>query len=386
MNKYHITADSKNIIKMDGKTIIIIKNGHKIKKEIPFTEFEICGFGNNGNIALKTSDGIFVDNIYGGKDPYFIVEFSPMSLAGNNSKLGKVILNNKGSMLCVEKLNYRNNFLDNLVNRLGRNAKHRAPAQRLINHQFVIYNLTDNSKRTAFIFPLGGKEKNKISWNISPNFKYMAMVEDAHSKNKEMLYIVNLALGTILAKIEISSTHAKNLNINNLGVCMFEVNGSLKEYVIITSNGKVMRFKKDSSANLMHFGSKIMVFKKNNKPHLIIKDMDEKLICEADLAPLEAMKLDYNVYFNEEDDIDLILTQDDRIKVMRCNLNSFHYDLKRWKTLADKKNKSNGETAKEDMGIIAENITAEIKGNGFKPDYDSLSQSLYKSLMEKKNN
>lgn len=385
MNKYYMTADSRNIIEINGNKIVVIKNGNKIKKELPFTEFEICGFGNNGNIAVKTSDGIFVDSISGDKDPYFIVEFSPMVMTDNNSKLGSVKLNNKGNMVCAEKINYRNNFLDNLMNKLKKDE----PSPRLINYQFIIYNLSDNNARTAFILPMGGKEENKIRWQISPNFKYMAIVEEVQNKGKEILYIVNLAIGTILAKIEISSTSAKNMNINNLGMCMFEVNGGLKEYVIITSNGKVMRFKKDISNKLMHFGNKIIVFKKINKPHLVIKDMDEKVICEANLAPLEKMNLDYNVYFNEKDDIDLVVSQDDRIKVLHCHLENFHYDLKRWEMLAKEKtgkSKNNGNGKKEELDNMAQNMSAAINNDGFKVDYEDLSKSLYKSLMENMGN
>lgn len=381
MNKYYMTADSRNIIEVNGSKIAVIKNGGKVMKELPFADFEICGFGNNGNIAVKTADGVFIDSVSGDKQPYFIGDFSPGTLSENNSKLGSAKLNNKGNMVCVEKINYRNNFIDNLVNKFGMGTTCGAHSLRLINHQFVIYNLSGNNSRTAFILPMGGKEKNKIRWSISPNFKYMAVVEEAHDKKNEMLYIVNLAVGTILAKIEISSTTAKNLNINNFGVSIFEVNGGLKEYVIITTNGKVMRFKKDAATKLMHFGNKIIVFKKTNKPQFVIKDMEEKIICEANLAPLERMNLDYNVYFNEEDDIDLIVSQDDRIKVVHCHLENFHYDLKRWENLAKEK-AHNGNGNKEKLKSMAEDMSAAINNDGFKVDYEDLSRSLYKSLME----
>jgi|GEM_PF-4393469 len=385
MNKYYMTADSRNIIEVNGNKIAVIKNGSKIMKDLPFADFEICGIGNNGNIAVKTTGGIFVESVSNDKQPYFIGEFSPEVLNGKNSKLGSVKLNNKGNMVCAEKINYRNNFLDNLVNKFGRGTTCGAHSPRLINHQFVIYNLSDNNLRTAFILPMGGKENNKIRWSISPNFKYMAVVEEVRDKKNEMLYIVNLAIGTILAKIEISSTTAKNLNINNLGVCLFEVNGGLKEYVIITTNGKVMRFKKDIATKLMHFGNKIVVFKSTNRPHLVIKDMDEKIICEANLAPLEKMNLDYNVYFNEKDDIDLIVSQDDRIKVVHCHLENFHYDLKRWENLAKEK-AHNGNGSKEKLKGMAEDMSEAINNDGFKVDYEDLSRSLYKSLMEKMEN
>lgn len=381
MNKYYMTADSRNIIEVNGNKIAVIKNGSKIMKDLPFADFEICGIGNNGNIAVKTTGGVFVDSVSGDKKPYFIEAFSPGILNENNSKLGSAKLNNKGNMVCAEKINYRNNFIDNLVNKFKKDES----APKLINHQFVIYNLSDSNMRTAFILPMGGKENNKIRWSISPNFKYMVVVEEVRDKKNEMLYIVNLAVGTILAKIEISSTTAKNLSINNFGVCIFEVNGGLKEYVIITSNGKVMRFKKDIATKLMHFGNKIIVFKSTNRPHLVIKDMDEKIICEANLAPLEKMNIDYNVYFNEKDDIDLIVSQDNKIKVLHCHLENFHYDLKRWELLAREKT-DNGNGNKEKLKSMVEDMSAAINNDGFKVDYEDLSKSLYKSLMEKMEN
>lgn len=380
-NGSYAAISSNCFIEIKNKNLIITReDGKKSEKELPFKEFEVCGLGANGNLAIKAKDGIYIINIEGAGSVRFVKEFAAKALASKHSAVGAVELNNTGSLICVEKINYNHSFLDKLLNKM-RAVK--APPQ-AANYQFVLYNLRDKTARNAFTFSFSGKGKSAMKWAISSNFKYLVLIEKEVRSGKGFLYIINLAINKVLAKIDISDVKVENISVNNLGACLCDTNGSGKGYLILTSNGKISRFHKESSSHLMHFGNRIMAFKKIGSHRLIIKGLDEKVIYEANLEPLEKLNGNYKLFFNDDDDIDLVMPQNGNVKIVKCHLNNFQYDLKKWDDLAKKYGK---------LKIFTENKTVDpaVCAAGVMTDsavtrYEELSVSLYESLKEKMRN
>ncbi|MFH1452961.1 MAG: hypothetical protein ABIH00_03135 [Armatimonadota bacterium] len=383
MNGFSSTEKQGSFIEVAGRTLSIIKNGQRINKDLLFEASSVCGYGKNGNMVVKTDEGVKIINVLDSGVIHLLTDFSKNSLREENAFLGDIKIDDKGKLLCIERMNYRYKLIDMVLNLL----KIRKAVPHIEDRQFIFYNLEERTRRLVYVHSMYKRGKNRVRWAISPNFKYLVIIEKEYKNQKESVYIVNIAINRVLARIDVADTSAENVMVNNFGFCLFEIKKRSRkwEYVILTSNGKVIRFEKDTSTKLMHFGNKIIVFKKPKESQLIIKDLNEKTIGEFDLKPLKKLDFNYELFFNENDDIEVVLSQNGKVKVLHCSLDTFHTDVKRWQVLAEKMEK-----AEAIERISSRNDISPRRGRSFMnfrvDSHEALSQALYNSLTEKMDN
>lgn len=336
MLSFYVSPNSRYFIAEDKENISLFRDERTIwTRTKRSADAEVVGVSNNGIAAVKTSEGIFVHrpSLEEPKKP--VEAFSRESLDQTSSKLSKGRLNNHGNTLCIEKITLQSRLSEKIFQLLSAVSVEK----NLALHEIVFHDII--TARTFVFYKFMGDRRlsEPFRWEISSSFTYMVVLESQKSGGNilKKISIIDVPEETVIYELTLSNVETGKLLINNSGCVLIEILKKEREAYIVSSEDEKYVIPLAQNCHVLHLGMQRVMISSTLPPYLMVKDFNNQIIYHVDLHGLKTLKMDYQIFFNERDDIDLVFKQADQFRITHSTLERFTVDAKRWDLLARQK-------------------------------------------------
>lgn len=333
---YLTSQNARFILGQQGREIFLLRDFRRIwDQTIRFHNFQVVGIGNNGKTVVKSDDGIAVYSPVDGGIT-MIEGFDRETLESENSSLAKVVIDRKGEKLCIEKVTLRSKLSEKLFRILSSTPKvERGQAL----HELIMRDLNTGKQRVFYSFAVDRKIPHAFVWDISPDFFYIIWGEAQKVfKGMETKFkCADLRTEEIFEEFVLEGLTEWILEINNWGISLVDSpqKSVTRELLVNSVEGKKYKISISNEYMLSHLGKNFVAFQNRMQPRLLFKRFDDSVILEVSLEPLEQLNMDYQISFTEKDDIYLLVSRDEDVKLVHSNLERFSVDVRRWEMMVE---------------------------------------------------
>jgi uncharacterized membrane protein len=336
MHSFYASRNSRYFVyHKDGE--ISLARGEKVlwKKSVPQERFKVLGIGNNGSVAMIYSEGIQVFGV-GETDPIEFVEpFSRVNLSEGSSHIGQVMMNDKGTQICLDKVSEETNLKGKLFSVFASSAGEKGLEQ----HEIIFYSLQNKNFGTYYKFCHPKEFNIKFRWCISRDFNFLVIGEPQKTKAgiKMKLAIINVETFEQYQEFTFLNPHINNMLINNGGTVAIDMIGENgREILVLTAQGqKYTVSAPPSDFELVHGGKNFVALQTTPAPSIMIKSFEDILLCHADLKALDELSIPYAAIFSEKDEIDFLYVMEGELKYLASGIDRIHIDAKRWEYISN---------------------------------------------------
>jgi len=334
MHNFVASPNSRFFIYQIEKDILFTRGDRVLwKKSIAHDNFRILGIGNNGSIAVLTSEGI---QIYGviEQDPSFVDAFSQKALSEKSAFVGQILFNENGTQFCLDRIAEESKLTGKIFGALGAVP----PEKSLKQHEIIFYSIADRNHVSYYKTQLPRDMEKKFRWSISKDFNFIVIGEPQKTgkTTKIRFQVVHVHSYEAYQEFMIPDLPVSALLINNLGLTLLDcVTGEKQEIQLISQDGQKFSVKPPAvDYEVLHLGRNYVAFLTRGTPALYIKSFDDILLCHADFSSLYELKIPFSLFFNSKDEIDILYMVEGEPKVLSSDIDRISIDAKRWELLA----------------------------------------------------
>jgi hypothetical protein len=327
------SANSRYYAGASGQRMFLAKEECTLwEREIPFDVFQLLAVGTYGSVFLRGPQGIYVYELQGAEPSGPLQRWSREELAATSSQLGAVKVAADGRSLCVERMTLQTRLSEKIFEFLSSTTVE--PHTTI--HEIIFHDLVDDTTKFFYRAMSSVKNPQKFLWDISPDFEWIVMGEPQSKNNTMRFAVAHVPTQTIYHEFLIPQLRVHALRVGRGGTAVVDVSqGSERGIVVVTREGQRSTLTPPTEYTLAHVGPGWVALKTSPTPFLIVKGFDDQLIVHADLRPLERLEVDYDVHFNERDDIDIVSLTDIGVRVVHSNVHDLEIDARRWEIVAD---------------------------------------------------
>lgn len=343
---FFVSQNSRYILSVEGSDMTLNREEREIwKKTISYSDFEILGVYDNGNVVIRSESGILVLPPDPGKGGELISVFSREALAADGALLGKIAVDENGENLCVEMTSQKSKLSEKLISMLA-SAPEIQKGQEV--HEIMLYNLRTGKRTLLYRFPSDFGTPHAFSWEISHNFKYVLWAEvQKKSKGPETMFsLADLTLDAIQDQFVIHGAAAWDIKMHNSGASLIDSprEDDPREVLLRSSGGTKQKITLPRGSKAEHLGADYVAIRNEAFPLIIFKRFDNTVIEEVDLSPMEEMKMEYQTFFNQAGDVDFVVRKSGMLKVIHSSVDRLSIEARRWRMMVEQQ-KIEAETA-----------------------------------------
>lgn len=380
MNKFELigSANSRYFLELEGRELSLYRESKLLwKKAQEAAKYEVVGVGSNGAVVIRTDEGIYFHSLFSEEPEYYIESLGKTSLEETSSIIKRVILNNRGEDLCMERVQFESSMKSKLFNMFASNSG----TQDVKIHDIIFFNIHSGSQ--VFFMQVKVKTNERdFRWEVSKDFNYI-LYEDIRASRKGSTHfkIAYTPEETVYQEFDFPSTDFDRLFINNSGTACIEGHKEeRKVWYVVTLKGKVYEFTGPLTQTFCHLGRYFVVFHDADKNHLVWLTFDQKRKIVADLNHLDRSGLKYCLLFNEKDEIDYLIKREKGLEVYSMDMESFETETRRRaRDLEEKKEMSETQTQKAE----SDKKYQEEQKNRTQKKIRELGQTFTQSFSEK---
>ena len=300
--------------------------------ELPFDVFTLLGVGTNGHVYIHAPDGVFVYDHSGNTVESPIKRWSRASMGSASSQLSKVAMSPEGRSICLERASLQTRVTQKIFEFLSANKA----SPDTTSHELIFYNVIEGTESSFYKCTASTKNPQKFLWEISSDFTWIVMAEPEKNGNKIRLEVVHVPSQTVYHSFGLGNSRIHALKVSWDGTALVDAsNENERELILVTIEGEQYRLTPPAvDYDIVHLGRDFVAIRTRPTPFLLIKRFDDRLKSQADLRPLEQLKIEFDFSFNERDGLDLIAYVDGQFKIQHSNVEFLETDAHRWKDIA----------------------------------------------------
>lgn len=380
--------NSRMFLGLEGRDIFLLRDYREAwKRKIKYTNFEVIGVGNNGKVFVKADEGIIVYPQEESGEEYIIPAFEKNALNSENSVISKVVVNRSGDQLCVEKQSIKSKLTEKLFSILASSAA-KEKGQSI--HELVLYDMKSGKQLIFYKFSVDRRTPHAFTWNISPDFRYAIMGEAQKAfKGAETKFsVADVREESIFDQFVLDGLTDWILYVNNFGTYLIDSLQVKDNREVLIGNKEANNYKITipNIYKVEHLGKNFVTLQSRMEPTIQFKRFDNSIIQEIDLTPLQEMNMDYQLIFNERDDIDFIARKEGNVKVIHTNLQRIAIDAKRWHLMVEQfridEEISKRKTTLEKMQKTLQDKKTELKTKELSKTIDQSREARQKRHLE----
>ena len=370
------------ILGLEGRELFFLRDCRELwRREIEFANFEIVGVGNNGNVIIKSDEGILIYSPDPLEDELSIPVFRNEILKNENSSIAKIAMHRSGERICIEKVSYKSKLSEKLFKILSSSPRlERGQAH----HELIFYEINSGKQVIFHKFTIDRKIPHSFTWNISPDFSYLIWGEaqKVFKGTETKFSAVDIREGSYYDQFVLEGLTDWIIFVNNFGSYLIDSpqRRDLRELLIGKLNARNYKISVTNEYHPTHMGKDFVAFESHFKPKLYFKRYDDSEIQTIDLSPLDDLSLDYQILYNEQDDINFVVKRDDEIKMVHTNIERLKVDSRRWKMMAEQQ-KVDKEIEKK--RTVLEEKKKTLKDKRFQITAGELSRTAQESKSER---
>lgn len=325
------------LLGLEGRDIFLLRECREVwRRTINYTNFEIIGVGNNGKVFVKSDEGILVYPVGPLEDEMIIPVFRKEILENESAIISKIALHKSGERLCIEKVSLKSKLSEKLFKILS--SSPRLEKGHAL-HELIFYEMASGKQLIFHKFTVDRKIPHSFSWNISSDFNYIVWGEaqKAFKGTETRFSAVDVRDGTFYDQFVLEGLTEWILFINNVGSYLIDSPQRRDMRDLLIGNINAINFKISVSNEYRptHLAKDFVAFQSNFAPKIYFKKYDNTSIQEIDLSALEEMNLDFEILFNEQDDINFLVRKADDVRIVHTNVERLSIDAKRWDMMAE---------------------------------------------------
>jgi hypothetical protein len=335
---YTGSQNAHHLLGLDQRVIFLLKDCRQIwKRNIDYSNFQVVGVGDNGNAVIKSDEGIIIYFPRLQDKEKVLDVFSKKHLDEQNAAIGKVMFDQYGKNICIEKITYKSRFTEKILKLLDSTKSDKGEAL----HELIIYELATGKQTIIHRFTVDRRISYAFSWDISPDFSHIIIGEAQKSfKGIDTEFSAfNLRDNKTYDKFVLEGLTEWILKANNHG--MFFVDSPQrkdKRQILVTNiNRDKFRLTVPSHYAFSHLSKGYIAFQSRIHPTFLFKRYDDTEIQEIDFSGIERLKMDYRLIFTEREDIYLLVYKGQNAKIAHTNIERLQVDTKRWQMVAEQR-------------------------------------------------
>ncbi len=325
------------LLGLEGRDIFLLRECREVwRRTINYTNFEIIGVGNNGKVFVKSDEGILIYPVGPLEDEMIIPVFRKEILENENAIVSKIALHKSGERLCIEKVSMKSKLSEKLFKILSSSPRlERGHAL----HELIFYEMNSGKQVIFHKFTVDRKIPHSFSWSISSDFNYIVWGEaqKVFKGTETRFSAVDVRDGTFYDQFVLEGLTEWVLFINNFGSYLIDSPQRRDMRDLLIGNINAINFKISVSNEYRptHLAKEFVAFQSNFAPKIYFKKYDNTSIQEIDLSALEEMNLDFEILFNEQDDINFLVRKGEDVRIVHTNVERLSIDAKRWDMMAE---------------------------------------------------
>lgn len=325
------------LLGLEGREIFLLRECREVwRRTIDYTNFEIIGVGNNGKVFVKSDEGILIYPPGPLEDEMIIPVFRREILENESAIITKIALHKSGERLCVEKVSLKSKLSEKLFKILSSSPRlERGHAL----HELIFYEINSGKQIIFHKFTIDRKIPHSFSWSISSDFNYIVWGEaqKVFKGTETRFSAVDVRDGTFYDQFVLEGLTEWILFINNFGSYLIDSPQRRDMRDLLIGNINAINFKISVSNEYRptHLAKEFVAFQSNFAPKIYFKKYDNTSIQEIDLSALEEMNLDFEILFNEQDDINFLVRKEGDVRIVHTNVERLSIDAKRWDMMAE---------------------------------------------------
>ncbi len=334
MHQFFCSRNARYVI-FQRKDELLFAHGEKILWRMPMGEerIKVLGIGNNGYAAILNAEGIRIFGAQGNESLDFIDAFSRNTLTKSSSFLGRTVINEDGTQICLEKITGESKLSGKILGALTQTQSEKD----LELHEIIFYRISDKHFGTYHKMLLPVQMEVKSAWNISWDFNFLLLGEPQKLNTgiKMKFSIINVTTDEVWQEFSFLNVQIENVLINSQGTALIDlVDKGIRELRVVTADGTKYSINPPSAFEILHLGRNFIALKSEPVTALIVKSFEDHLICHADLRALNDFKIPYDILFDGKDEIALTYMMGPELKILNSDLERIAIDAKRWEYLS----------------------------------------------------
>ena len=314
-----------------GTREIVFSREEKVLWKKPFQEksLEVLGVGNNGVTAVLVNEGIRIINPSEKEPEEFVDKFSKNVLSSRASYIGKAVLKDSGTQICIDIISGKSKGAEKLFPAFG---KEKAPKM-VEYHEIIFYSVAGKNHETFYRYEQPKDHEGRFLWTISSDFNYIAIAEPQKKSGgkKTRFSVVKTTTYEAYQEFTLKDAQINQILVNDNGFAFMDlVTDGTHDLFVINQEGKRFNITPPSDYEVLHLGNSFVAILEKNAPSLLIKSFDDVVMTHSDLKTLNELNIPFSLLFNAKDNIDLVYLLEDEIKVLRSDIDRIHIDTKRW--------------------------------------------------------
>ncbi len=307
---------------------------------------ELLRVGNQGDVFLRTAEGVARLALSRDAEMETLAPLSDLVAGDDGGQLGGVKVNAEGTEFCVERVTSASKLSRKLLRMLrrGENAEHEAPVE---GHEILFFNRTTGVVKKFGKTEVDPERKGRFVWTASPNLAFLLVGISGMGRKGHMAFrLIHTREETVYSEFEMKVPDISNLWVTENGSVLLEIRVSEQEaaLVLTTLEGEKVVMTPPADFQVLNLGHRVVTMRTGPDPRIVIRNFADETICQADLAPLGRLGLEYDILFNERGGLDLVTLRGQELRVNHTDTESLAVDAKRWGNLAHQQESAEQET------------------------------------------
>ena len=300
------------------------------KEELKYNSVKLLCCANNANLITLADSSIVLIPPDKKTEHRTIKGLTKKDLLNEQAAISAIYIDELGQQLCVGKISMHLGLRNKLKTFFSFD---RAGAKDKECHSISFISLLADKQKEYFDDNFDTKAPNKFCWHISKDFTWLALAQPVKAIGgiATDVKLINVMKGEIYAESRITNALVKSVIVNKEGTILADTSAQGENAVeLLFQNNKVKkRLEYDSDCEVKHLGNDYVVFL--TKDHRVMaKSFDDKILCDASLAPLEEMGVPYHIHFMDKSNLNIIEAINDELKIVRTSIELINTDSKRW--------------------------------------------------------
>lgn len=381
MHQFFCSRDGRYVI-FQRKDELLYAHGEKILWKLPMGEerIKILGIGNNGFAAILKAEGIRIFGAQGSESIDFVEAFSRSTMTKSSSFLGRTVINEDGTQICLEKITRESKLSGKIIGALTQTQSEKD----LELHEIIFYRISDRNFGTYHKLQLPVHTEAKLAWNISGDFSFLLLGEPQKTSSgiRMRFSIINTTTHELWQEFTYQNVQIENVLISNSGTALVDlVEKGTRELRVVTAEGDRHTITPPSSFEILHLGRSFVAVKSEPVTALIVKSFEDNMICHADLRALNEFKIPYDILFVGKDEIALTYMMGPELRILNSDLERIPIDAKRWEYLSRQQKEA---AVQEPVAKIEEHKKRAIDHDSLEKKREALSIEMTKHRDERK--
>lgn len=322
------------------------------KKPLPSKECSFIGLGNNGTLLLRSQEGIYLYSPAGEERNAPIPQYASNALKATSSFIKQEVIEERGNFLVLERITEKTSLSERIFKKLKEKKDVSKDGSNLC--ELLLVDLATFSEECIWYHIVHKSIPNGFLWQVSPDLSYYVVCEASqktipyfHISRK--MFLIDRDNNRTLYQVNLADAGLQDLRVNYQGTVIMRLEDEKDRQLIVADrNGKrYFITPPDAQYEIQHLGKLFVALKIKDQNSLILKNFDDKLMYEMDLAVFEKLHEEYTIIFRPNDDIVIVGHEAGfpGLKIIYTTIDNFGIEYKRWQMTVEEEIKEKEKAA-----------------------------------------